>query len=80
MVRVEVAEEPGVRLTLVGLGVAARPVAVGEIEVVRDTLPVNPRLPTVIVDVAEPPARKVAVVGLAVTVKSEVTVSVTVAV
>ncbi len=80
MVSVEVALEPGVRLTLVGLTATVRPVAVGETAADRATLPVNPRLPMVIVEVAELPARTVAVVGLAVTVKSEVTVRVTVAV
>jgi hypothetical protein len=79
-VRDEVALDPGVRLTLVGLRVAVRPVALGEIAADRLTDPVSPRLLTVMVEVAEPPARTDAVVGLAVTVKSEVTVSVTVAV
>jgi hypothetical protein len=80
MVRVAVELEPGVRLTLVGLTATVNPVAVGDTAADRATVPVNPRLPTVIVEVAEPPARTDAVVGLAVTVKSEVTVRVTVAV
>ena len=80
IVRVEVLLEPGVRLALVGLTATVRPVAVGDTAADRVTLPVNPRLPTVIVEVAEPPARTVAVVGLAATVKSLVTVTVTVAV
>ncbi len=75
----EVALDPAVRLTLVGLTATDRPVAVGETDAASETVPVNPMLPTVIVDVVEPPARTVAVVGLAVTVKSEVTVTVTVA-
>ncbi len=80
MVRVEVELEPGVRLAVVGLTATANPVAVGETAADRVTVPVKPRLPTVIVDVAELPARTDAVVGLAVTVKSDVTVRVTVAV
>jgi len=78
---VEVALEPGVRLTLVGARVAVRPVAGGETAAVKATLPVNPRLPTVTVEVAEFPATKLA--GMAAepaTVKSAVTVIVTVAV
>lgn len=78
IVSVEVALAPGVRLTLVGLRLAVSPVAVGEAVADSDTLPVNPRLPTVIVDVADPPARTLAVVGLAAIVKSEVTVRATV--
>lgn len=80
MVRVDVELEPGVRVALVGLTATVRPVAVGDTAADNVTVPVNPKLPTVIVDVVEPPARTVAVVGLAVTVKSDVTVTVTVAV
>ncbi len=80
IVRVDVALEPGVRLTLVGARVAVSPVAAGETAAVKPTLPVNPRLPAVTVEVAELPATTVAVVGLAETVKSAVTVTVTVAV
>lgn len=80
-VSVEVALEPGVRLTEVGANAVVGPlVTTGETLAESVTLPVNPRLPTVIVEVADPPARTDAVVGLAVTVKSEVTVRVTVAV
>lgn len=79
-VRVEVELEPGVRVALVGLTATVRPVAVGDTAAESVTVPVNPKLPTVIVEVVDPPARTVAVVGLAVTVKSDVTVSVTVAV
>jgi hypothetical protein len=80
MVSVEVALEPEVRLTLVGLTATVRPVAVGDTAADSETVPVNPILPTVMVEVAELPARTVAEVGLAVTVKSDVTVNVTVAV
>ena len=79
-VSVDVALEPGVRLTLVGLTATVRPVAVGETVADRLTLPVNPRLAAVIVDVAEPPGVVLILVGLAARVKSLVTVSVTVAV
>ncbi len=80
MVSVDVAEEPGVRLTLVGTNVNVIPVAAGETVADSATVPVKPRLLAVIVEVADPPARNVALVGLAATVKSEVTVRVTVAV
>ncbi len=80
IVRVDVALLPGVRLTLVGARVAVRPVAVGDTAAVSATLPVKPKLLAVIVEVAELPARNVAVVGLAAMVKSAVTVTVTVAV
>jgi hypothetical protein len=63
---------------LVGVRVQVRPA--GDTEDVRATVPVNPwRGATVIVDVALAPATTVALVGLAVTVKS-FTVTVTVAV
>jgi hypothetical protein len=80
-VKVEVPVEPGVKLTLVGLRAAVAPVAVGETVADRATLPVNPRLPTVTVDVAE--WLETMLAGLAadaVTVKSPVTVTDTVAV
>ncbi len=81
MVRAEVALDPGVRLTLVGARVAVSPVAAGETAAVKPTLPVNPRLPAVTVEVAELPATKLAgLAAEAVTVKSAVTVTVTVAV
>ena len=63
---------------LVGLNVQVRPA--GETAEVRATVPVNPWTgATVIVEVAVAPATTVALVGLAVTVKS-FTVTVTVAV
>lgn len=63
---------------LVGLNVQLRPVA-GETVEVRATVPVNPLTgATVIVEVAVPPTKVVALVGLAVTVKS-VTATFTVA-
>ena len=78
-VSVDVALEPGVRLTLVGLTATVRPVAVGDTDADSDTLPVNPRLAAVIVEVAEPPGVVLILVGLALRVKSLVTVRVTVA-
>jgi hypothetical protein len=79
IVRVEVPVEPGVRLTLVGTKVNVIPVAAGETVADSATLPVNPRLLTVIVEVAEPPAVKLAgVAAPALTVKSPTTVTVTV--
>jgi hypothetical protein len=53
IVRVLVAVEPGVRLTLVGANVNVIPVAAGATVADRATLPVNPRLLTVIVEVAD---------------------------
>jgi hypothetical protein len=68
-VSVDVAVEPGVRLTLVGANVKVIPVAAGDTVAERATLPVNPMLLTVIVEVAEPPAVKLAgVAALALTV------------
>ncbi len=80
-VRVEVAVEPAVRLTLVGLMVVVMPAAVGEMAAVRDTVPVNPELDVVHVAVAEPPGRKLAgLAGPQLTVKvAPPTVRVTVA-
>jgi hypothetical protein len=54
-VSVEVAVEPGVRLTLVGLNAVVMPVPAGDTVADNATLPVNPRLLAVIVEVAEPP-------------------------
>ncbi len=80
-VRVEVPVEPGVRLMLVGLNAVVMPVPAGETVADRATLPVNPKLDAVIVDVAEPPAVILeGVAAPAVSVKSAVTVTVTVAV
>ncbi len=81
IVRVEVAVEPGVRLTLVGAKVNVIPVAAGETVADSATLPVNPLLLRVIVEAAEPPAVKLTgVAAPAAIVKSAVTVRVTVAV
>ncbi len=56
-------------------------VTTGETVAASETLPVKPRLPNVIVDVAEPPATKLAgVAAPALMVKSGVTVTVTMAV
>ncbi len=80
-VRVEVAVEPGVRLTLVGANVKVMPVAAGDTVAERATLPVKPLLLRVIVEVAEPPAVKLGgVAAPAAIVKSAVMVTVTVAV
>ena len=81
MVRVLVAVDPGVRLTLVGANVNVIPVAAGATVAESATLPVNPRLLTVMVEVADWPAVKLAgVAAPAVTLKSAVTTRVTVAV
>jgi hypothetical protein len=75
MVSIEVPVEPGVRLMLVGANVNAIPVAAGETVADRATLPVNPRLLAVMVEVAEPPAVKlVGVAAPATIVKSPTTV------
>ncbi len=60
MVRVEVPVEPAVRLILVGAKVKVIPVAAGDTVADSATLPVKPRLLAVIVDVADPPAVKLA--------------------
>ena len=60
IVRVEVPVEPGVRLTLVGANVNVIPVAAGDTVADRATLPVKPLLLRVIVEVADPPAVKLA--------------------
>src|SRR5260370_30247528 len=80
MVRVEVPVEPGVRLMVVGLKVNVIPVAAGATVADSATLPVKPKLLAVIVEVAEPPAVKLAGDGaLAVRLKSEGTVEFVVA-
>jgi hypothetical protein len=53
IVRVEVPVEPGVRLMLVGANVRIIPVGAGDTVAESATLPVNPRLLTVIVEVAD---------------------------
>jgi len=58
IVRVAVAVEPGVSETLGGTIPAAKPAAAGATAAVRDTVPVNPKLLTEIVEVAELPAKK----------------------
>jgi hypothetical protein len=58
IVSVEVAVDPGVRLTLVGENVKVIPVAAGATVADSATLPVKPRLLTVMVDVADWPAVK----------------------
>jgi len=81
MVSVEVPVEPGVRETLVGLKVAVKPLAAGDTAAVSATDPVNPELVRVQVEVAEPPATKLAgLVAVQESVKSAPTVIVTVAV
>ncbi len=61
--RVEVALEPEVRLTLVGLMAVVRPVAVGAADALRATVPVKPVLVTVHVDVPELPATRLTAGG-----------------
>lgn len=56
MVTLEEDVEPGERGTLAGTKEIERPIAAGGTVPVRDMLPVNPILPNVTVDVAEPPA------------------------
>jgi hypothetical protein len=81
IVSVEVAVPPEASVTLVGLIVVVRPVAVGDAAALRFTVPANPELVTVHVDVAELPARKLAGVAAAhKTEKSAPTVTVTAAV
>jgi hypothetical protein len=80
-VSVDVAVEPGVRLTLAGAKVNVMPVAAGATVADNATLPVKPRLLTVIVEVADPPAVKLGgVAAPAATGKSPTTVMLTVAV
>lgn len=80
--RVDVPENPVFRAMAVGPKVNVIPVVAGGDTVAdNETLPVKPRLPTVIVEVAELPAIKRAGVAAPTTsVKSAVTVAVTVAV
>ncbi len=71
---------PGVNATGLVPKVKVRPVTGVAVEPARVMLPVKPRLPRVIVDVAEPPATNVAgVAAPALMVKSGVTVTETVA-
>jgi hypothetical protein len=75
IVSVDVPVLPGVKLMLVGLNVNVIPVAAGATVAESGTLPVKPKLLAVIVEVAEPPAVKLAGVAvLAVRLKSEVMV------
>ena len=64
IVTVEVTEIPGVTERLLELNETERPVAVGEIEEVRLTVPVRPTLAIVAVEVAELPAKNVPGFGL----------------
>jgi hypothetical protein len=81
IVSVDVADDPGVRLTLVGAKVNVIPVAAGATVAESATLPVKPRLLTVTMEVADPPAVKLAGdAAPAATVKSPTTVMLTVAV
>ncbi len=76
MVAVEVRMEPGDNNTGLGLNEVVRPVTEERTE--RVTLPAKPVLVRVIVEVAELPATKLAgEAGVAETVKSPVTVTVT---
>ncbi len=80
MVRTEVPDPPGVNATGFTLKVSVKPVTGVAVDAAREILPVKPRLPNVIVDVAEPPATNVAgVAAPALMVKSGVTVIETVA-
>jgi hypothetical protein len=60
MVSVLVPDDPGERLTLVGLNENVIPVAAGETVADSATLPAKPRLLVLIVDVVLPPATKLA--------------------
>jgi hypothetical protein len=81
IVRVEVPVEPEVRLMLEGANVNVMPVAAGATVADSATLPANPELLAVIVEVAEPPAVKLdGVAALAAIVYPPPTVTVTVAV
>ena len=69
MVSVEAPFPPGLRVTLTGLREVVRPLGVTDVE--RLTVPAKPaRLVRVMVEVLEPPAWTVSVVGLAEIVKS----------
>jgi hypothetical protein len=77
IVSVDVPVNPGVRVMLVGANVKVMPVAAGATVAESETLPVSPRLLAVIVEVAEPPAVKLAGdAAPAARVKSAVTTSV----
>jgi len=81
MVRVEVPEDPGVRLMLVRLKAKVIPVAAGATVADNATLPVKPRLLAVMVEVVDPPAVKLAGVAAPAAIeKSPTTVTVTVVV
>ncbi len=74
---IELPEPPAVRVTLVGLRVAAEPEA-GTTAVDSVTVPENPlRLPRLIVDVAEKPDRTVRTAELDEMLKSGASVTVT---
>ncbi len=80
IVRTEVPVPPGVNATGLVPKVNVRPVTGVAVEPARVMLPVKPRLPNVIVDVADPPATKLAgVAAPAAMVKSGVTMTVTMA-
>lgn len=59
IVNVSVPVDPGVRSTEAALRVDVRPDACGEMEAARLTVPVNPKLLTLIADVVWPPLTKV---------------------
>ncbi len=80
IVRMEVADPPGLRGIVLGLNEVVRPVAEGGTDAVSPTVPAKPALLRVMVEVAELPATKLAGLAvLAVTVKSAVTVTDTLA-
>ncbi len=80
MVRTEEPVPPAVNATGLVPKVKVRPVTGVGVDAARVMLPVKPRLPNVMVDVADPPATNVAgVAAPAVMVKSGVTVIETVA-
>ncbi len=58
IVKVSVPVEPGVRSTVEALSAAVRPDACGKTEAARLTVPVKPKLLTLIADVAWPPLTK----------------------
>ncbi len=75
IVRTEVPVPPAVKATGLTLNEVVRPVIGVAVDAARVMLPVKPRLPRVIVDVAEPPATKLAgVAAPAAMVKLGVTV------
>ncbi len=80
MVRTEVPVPPAVNATGLVPKVNVRPVTGVAVDAASEMLPVKPRLPNVIVDVADPPATKLAgVAAPAAMVKSGVTMTVTMA-